>query len=91
MTMSPVEDITGWTLEAHFRDRPVGSTPTLLLTRSGVLSDPTNGVATFAIVSSETGTTLGAGDFDYDIWRIDAGSEKRLVWGELSVRDQQWQ
>jgi hypothetical protein len=85
--ITPVQDISGWTLEFHVRNKD----NTLLLSRAGVLTDPVNGAATFTFTSSETGTTLGFDDFDYDVWRIDAGFAKQLTYGELNARGQQWQ
>lgn len=55
------------------------------------VTDFTNGVLTFGTISSaQTGATLGTGDYRYDAWRTDAGNEKRLTWGPLSIKPQQW-
>jgi hypothetical protein len=62
------------------------------------VTDSVNGVVEFNLTSTETGDlspgdatpTPGGGDFLYDLWRTDAGNEKRLAWGPLIDLGQQW-
>ena len=89
MTMDPPTDITGWTFKLTIRVKE-----TRVVKLASTLNNPvslTVGTTKFPLSSSQTGTDIGVGDYDYDIWRIDAGLEKQLVWGEFSVRTEQWQ
>lgn len=88
MTMDPATDITGWSLKLNVRNKDGDS---LIASITFTVESAGLGIASFPLSSSDTGTTLGIADFDYDIWRIDAGFEKRLVYGELSVGTEQWQ
>ena len=68
---------------------------------SFVVLDAVNGVVQFTLTSTQTGeldvgggdsvSSPVGGDFLYDCWRTDTGSEKRLAWGPLIVLAQQWQ
>lgn len=77
----------GTNYELHVRSRPAAA---LLKTVVGSVIDASNGVVDFLLTSADTGTDIGIGSFDYDIWRIDAGNETRLVYGELVVTGEQW-
>lgn len=88
VTMSPATNISGQNFQLNVRDR---NKAVLIASTVFSITDSVNGVFTMPLATSQTGTTLGIGDFDYDIWRTDAGFEKRLVYGELLVGDEQWQ
>lgn len=85
----PSSSIAGATFQLNVRDKTNG---TLIYdTTNTVINDPINGVFTIGpIVSNDTGVTIGPGDFYYDIWRTDAGSEARLVYGTLTILTEQW-
>lgn len=78
--LSPLEDITGWTISFYLR----GSSALALAT----ISHTNNGGAagTFDIVLADTHTeNLRLGTYLYDVWRIDDGSEKVLARGEFRL------
>lgn len=87
--MTPAGDITGQTYELNIRKQDPDGTLVLHLTTFTV-ENITIGLFAFFLTSAQTGTVIGPGDFAYDVWRIDTGNEKRLVWGFLTVKGQQW-
>jgi hypothetical protein len=55
--------------------------------------DPANGVFVFGPILQATLVPLldavgGLGDYLWDVWRTDAGFERRLCWGTLHVTDE---
>lgn len=87
VTMSPAVDITGATHRLNVRNQESGE---LVDYWTETVESSSLGIFTFDPTSAETGV-ITPGDYDYDIWRTDAGNEKRLVWGTLTVSRQQWQ
>lgn len=81
-TMSPVEDITGWTVVGTVKRH--SSDAVALLTISGSITDASGGVFIVSFTAANT-TTLGPGTFAYDVWRTNAGSEAVLSIGILEV------
>ncbi len=51
-------------------------------------SSTSPGIFSFPLTSFQAGTL--AGDYKYDVWRINPSFEKRLVYGALSVSTEQW-
>lgn len=84
--MSPATNVSGWTFILNVRD---SDGDVVLQSSSYTVTDTANGWIVFAVTSAQA-AAIGVGDFDYDIWRTDSGSEKRLAWGTLSVVSQQW-
>jgi hypothetical protein len=85
--MFPPTDITGWTFTLSIRK---GDTIKLRTSTFNVV-DLAVGIITFNLSSTDTGTTIGKGLFEYDIFRTNSGGEKRITWGKLSLSDQEWQ
>ena len=90
VTMLVPTNITGWTIQLNIRSEDEGTTTLLIQMTGPTITDNINGVFNFVLSSSQTGVTLGPGDFQYDIWRTDAGFEKRLTWGIMSILPEQW-
>lgn len=88
VTMTPATDITGQNFQLNVRRRGDGAIAIQSTTFNVV--DVVNGVFNFPLSSAQTGVTMGVGDYDYDVWRIDAGFEKRLTWGTMTVEVEQW-
>jgi hypothetical protein len=81
VTMSPVTNITGWTLQLN-----IARNGTSILTNTDPsITDETNGIFTFTLTSTQTGVTMGVGTFQYNVWRTDVGSETLLAYGLLNV------
>ncbi len=87
ITMTPAEDITGQTFQLNIRKKD--GTVVLQSTSFTVITAET-GIFKFQLTKAQTGVTIGVGDFDYDVWRTDSGSEKQLVYGRLSARKGRW-
>lgn len=85
VSMTPATDITGWTFQINVRRAGV----VVLQSTTFVITDAANGVVSFTLTSAQTGA-MSPGDYDYDVWRIDAGNEKRLCWGTMIVLTEQW-
>lgn len=86
-SMSPLTNIGTFTLQMNIRS----ASGSLLLT----LTNPTivnsaAGVFVFVLSSNQTGVTLGAGNFLFDIWNTTSGSEAQLVSGSIYVASQEW-
>ncbi len=80
-TMSPVEDVTGWTLALHVK---LGDVTSFSLT--GAVDDGPNGQFSFALADTDT-ENLTPGTYTYDAWRTDAGSERVLAVGSFVIKD----
>lgn len=79
-TMSPVEDIGGWTILFTIR---VAGSPDIQV--SAVVSgDGSTGIFTVDLSAAVTGT-LTAGTYEYDAWRTDTDSERVLAVGSFVV------
>lgn len=86
VNMTPAEDITGQTFTLTVRNP---ANEVLLTVTSFTAVTLSTGVFYFTLTAAQTGTTLGPGDYLYDVWRTNPGSEKRLVYGVLSVDAEQ--
>lgn len=92
VTITPVTNITGWSITFTLRDKFTGA---VLLTKSvgsGVtITDGPGGV--FTVLLSKANTSLGHGlasnrtplECLFDIRRTDAGSEAALTVGDVSI------
>ena len=85
-TMSPVVDITGWTISMTVKRK--GTDTSALLSVSGTIVNGPAGTFTVALTTTQTKTTLGVGQFAYDIQRTTSGSENVLSIGRVSVRQE---
>lgn len=83
-TMSPVENINGWTLVFTVKVNEMDA-PAILSVPGVVTSGP---AGTFTVSLSAANTTLlPPNQYVWDVWRIDSGSEVPLALGKLNVRD----
>lgn len=74
-------DITDWTLAAT-----VVKTAGAVVSLSAVPTITTAAAGAFKVLFSGTDTKgLAAGSYEWDVWRTDAGSEKRLAGGRWYV------
>ena len=91
--------IAGMTFQLNIRDLAgniVLSLNPATITTNG--SATTQGTYAFTLTSAQAGalaaagvpTTTGNRDLLYDSWRVDSGFEKRLAYGPLAVKLQQW-
>jgi hypothetical protein len=81
-TLLTPEDITGWTLVMSIKEFLTDSVA--LVTATGAPTDAANGV--FAVLLTAAQTLLAPGDYHYDIWRTNAGSECVLSIGVLKIK-----
>jgi hypothetical protein len=82
-TLTPLTDITGWTLSFALKQRL--DDPSARLTVAGSITTASAG--TFAVALSAANTTsLSAGTYRYDVWRTDSGSAAALATGALTVK-----
>ncbi len=84
--------IAGQTFQLNIRDQA----GTLLLSKTPATitdagSSTTKGEIEFTLTSTQTGVTLGPGDFKFDVWRTDAGFERRVAYGPFPLDKEQWQ
>lgn len=80
-TMNPVIDITGWSILFTVEGEP--ETPKLITDSASVIDGP-NGI--FDVTLSDTQTEIGVGNYLYDAWRTDAGSERILAVGDFKLK-----
>ena len=81
-TMTPLTDITGWTMSC--RVKPAGADSPILLTISATITSAPAGTFAVAVTAAQT-TTLPAGAYSYDVWRTDSGSAAVLALGTLTM------
>jgi hypothetical protein len=74
------QNITGWTLAATFRNRTSG----VSLTVDGTVTNGAGGVCTVTLTDEQTGA-FATGQYDWSLWRTDAGSENPLSVGTMTV------
>jgi len=84
-TMSPVVDITGWTITMTIRLNDEPDSGIVLQKTPGTLVAPTSGQFSFALSKAET-VALNAGIFAYDMQRVDGSSEANLSIGTFTVK-----
>jgi hypothetical protein len=81
--------VSGWTIATYVTARlPVtgGEQVTALVAVAGSITDAAAGTFTSTLTATHTRTTLGAGVWDYQTWRTDAGGETTLAYGELKIK-----
>lgn len=83
-TMSPVTDITGWTINGAIKANLDYAAP--VLTISCTVTTPAAGVFTMAVSAAQNTTSLGSGSYVYAVERIDSGSVAVLSEGALVVK-----
>lgn len=82
-TMSPVVDITGWTITMTIRVNANDAAVVLTKTPATIILAAA-GTFKFTLSSAET-KALSVGNYAYDIQRVDAGSESVLSIGDLAI------
>lgn len=78
-TMSPVVDITAWTLLFTAR-----LSSTLAITKTPTITDGPNGIMQFALLRDDT-VAVSPGNYQYDVWRIDTNNQYPLAVGIFTV------
>ena len=81
-TMSPVEDITGWTLKFTVTKSP-DKTAKILGPLAVTIDNAALGK--FHVTLLEEQTNLRAGTYRWDVWRTDEGFEQVKAIGDLVV------
>lgn len=82
-TMSPVVDITGWTITWTVSETS-GSKPVMLQRNATVTSGP---AGTFTVaLDADDATALRPGTWAWDAWRVDAEAERCIAIGSIIVR-----
>jgi len=86
VTMSPITNITGWTIQFTVR-KAYGDATALITKTTGAgiaITNATNGVFTVTIASADT-SGLEQRAYVYDISRTDAGNRTVLTIGNLTL------
>ena len=81
-SMTPVEDITGWTLSFKVADTIGG---TVQFTKTPTITDGPRGEFQVAIASADT-SALTVGRYVWDVRRTDSGSKTTLADGWIDLR-----
>jgi hypothetical protein len=81
-TMSPVVDISGWTLVFNIRDERL--TGDSLLTASGSVTSGAGGTFSIPLAAADT-DNLDPDEYAWDVWRTDSGSAAVLALGTITV------
>lgn len=79
----PVGGIAGWTFILNVFDK---NGCLVYTTTAFTITNATTGVFTCQLASVVTGSSLGVGVFDYEIWRTNVGSFKNLTNGEITFK-----
>jgi uncharacterized protein YcnI len=82
LTLTPPQDIAGWTLTGTVRDKLGGTSQ---FTYSGTITDAGRGVFTVSWSRANT-NLLTPGDYVWDIRRTDAGKNTVLAHGQITVK-----
>lgn len=80
-TMTPVVDISTWTL--RFTLKKLATDVASVLSKTGTVTVGPSG--TFSVALAKADTNIPARDYQYDVQRIDAGSEAVLSIGTFSI------
>ncbi len=81
--VSPVENVTGWTIELNVEGYP--AVPKVIKKTPATITDGPNGKFQFALAAVETDVTPG--HYQYDVTRTDSGSRRVLAEGTFVVDD----
>ena len=81
-TVSPVENITGWTIAFGVAAFPGDD---IVITKTATVTDGANGIFTVTIPSSDT-AALDAGVYRFDARRTDSGNKATLADGTIVLR-----
>lgn len=81
--MTPLTDISGWTISFELKSQATDTTA--LLTIAASLTTPTLGLFTVTVSAAQT-LTLLAGQYVYDVWRTDTGFADALALGSFAMK-----
>lgn len=82
-TLTPLTDITGWTIVFTAKTAPESTTS--LLSISGSVTTAASGIFTVPVTAAQT-LGLTANTYAYDIWRTDSGSAAGLSIGSFTMK-----
>jgi hypothetical protein len=80
--LSPMEDISGWSITLKVADSLGG---TVVITKSATITDGPRGKFRVTIASADT-ASLAAGRYTWDARRTDSGAKATLAHGEIDLR-----
>jgi hypothetical protein len=83
-TLTPVTDITAWTISCRVKASPQDTSA--LLTIAGTVTSAAAGIFTVPITAAQDTTTLQAGSYPYAVVRTDSGSIAVLSEGVLTIK-----
>jgi len=83
-TMTPLTDITAWTITCVLK--PTLDNATVLLTVAATVTSAAAGIYTVAFTAAQNTTTLSAGIYQYAVERTDSGSVAVLSEGTMQIK-----
>lgn len=83
-TMTPLTDITGWTMSFRVKAK-LEDASVLLGPINASITTAAAGTFSVPLTAAQT-STLPVGTYDYDVWRTDSGSAATLDLGKLTVK-----
>jgi len=83
-TMTPVVNITGWTLELNIATSRANTVK--IITQAGAIVSGPAGTYTVTLTDIQTDTLIPS-VYAYDVWRTNAGNERILTTGDFTVKD----
>ena len=78
----PATNITGWTIAFQLK-KTHGSTSTVLATGTVTPVTLATGAITVTLLSADLDRTPGV--YEWELWRTDAGSRRRLAYGPFHI------
>ena len=83
-TMTPLTDISGWAMQFTLKRKATDAAA--VLTQAAVITSAAQGQ--FSVSLTKVQTNLPAGEYAYDVQRIDAGSEAVLSVGLFTIQQE---
>ena len=83
-TMTPLTDITGWTISCGVKKSMSDPSPTLTI--AGTVTNAAAGIFTVPVTAAQNTTTLQTGSYVYAVERTDSGSVAVLSEGSILVK-----
>jgi hypothetical protein len=81
-TMSPVVNITGWTIT--FTVRKESLTGSVILTSDGTVVSGPSGTFSVPIAAAQT-SGVKPGEYAWDVWRVDVDSAALIAYGDITI------
>jgi hypothetical protein len=83
LTMSPIVDISGWTITFTVARDVNTPSPKLITKTASIVSGP---AGTFSVAMQAVDTSaIVPGVYQWDAWRTDTGSNRRLGYGTFTL------